>query len=167
MYVLRRLLCGSITPCCAQYVACVQSCGVNCALALPPLSVLYVTCVYGLWRLLCVVKVNHLDLLHTTHVMATLVVTYTECTNRGVNLCAGATATDDTITTEAADTPEGQIDDGRDSDEDHVQDVTEEGIEQESAAQVRYRQLTASGLYDVAEVPKMRNEGQDDAEGDA
>jgi hypothetical protein len=77
----------------------------------------------------------------------------------------GATATDPT-TAEVPDTPEGQIDDGRDSDEEHVQDVTEEGIEQESAAQVRYRQLTASGLYEVADVPKLR-EGQDDTEGNA
>jgi hypothetical protein len=75
----------------------------------------------------------------------------------------GATATD-TTTAETADTTEGQIDDGRDSDEEHVQDVTEEGIEQESPAQVRYRQLAASGLYDVAEVPKMRV-GHDDTEG--
>jgi hypothetical protein len=97
--------------------------------------------------------------------MFTLLATCVECTNRGFNLYVGSTATDPT-TAEVPDTAEGQIDDGRDSDEEHVQDVTEEGIEQESAAQVRYRQLTASGLYDVPEVPKQRNEGQDDAEGD-
>jgi ATP-dependent DNA ligase len=98
-------------------------------------------------------------------VVSTLVAIYVESTKRVVYLCVGATATDDTTPTETTATPEG-VDDGRDSDEDHVQDVTEEGIEQESAAQVRYRQLTASGLYDVAEVPKMR-EGQDDTEGNA
>lgn len=65
----------------------------------------------------------------------------------------------------AARSDPGKADDGQDSDEEHVhggadEDGDEEGgMEQESAAQARYRQLVASEHFEVLEVAPARLDG--------
>lgn len=50
-----------------------------------------------------------------------------------------------------------QADDGQDSDDEHALPIGEEGEEQESAAQVRYGQIIASGYNEALVVPRPRN----------